>query len=219
MKSAISKRILTNGLLLLAVILLLAGVGSAQTSAQAAATREYKRLVNLSTALGKIPFNKHNKQPHRSFLKRNEKDIVYSEPAGEWYVRSARFWDLRKKYKTLAIADRIAWTAAENPLPGECEGYVNCYLFKIRSTHGEYLTLYPKGTYSKRAVQEIVKYLAYMADDAASAKKNYEGPTEASDRAEFAKIIKELRNILAPLSHAEKTKALSQLQAIEEAFK
>ena len=215
MASAISKKLLVHGLLITASIMLLASLSAAQT---AAANKEYKRLVNLQAALRKIPMDRQNKEPHRSFLKRNDKDIVYSDPAGEWYVRSDRFWNLQKKYKTLAIADQIAWTAAENQLPGECEGYVPCYLSVIRMTYGEYLTLYPKGKYSRRAVQETVKSLGYMADDAVSAKKNYDG-IEAGDDAEFIKAIKDLRGILSKTKHPETAKALAQLKQIEEGYK
>lgn len=216
MASTIRMKMLVQGLLISTAILLFAGIGTAQTGAQAAATREYKRLVNLSTALRRIPFNKQDKEPHLSFLKRNEKDLVYSDPAGEWYVRSDRFWALQKKYKKLGIADRIAWSAAENPLPGECEGYVPCYLSSIRRTHGKYLELYPQGRYSKKAVQRMIKDLKYIVDDAASRKKNYDGPAE--DDAEFAKLIKTLMQILKPVSHPEKKIALSQLRTIEAAY-
>ncbi len=214
-----SMKMFVNGLLIPTAILLFAYICTAQSSAQAAATKEYKRLVNLSTALRKIPFNKQDKEPHLSFLKRNEKDLVYSEPAGEWYIRSDRFWALQKKYQKLAIADRVAWSAAENPLPGECEGYVPCYLYAIRRTHGRYLELYPRGRYSKKAVQQMIKSLKYIADDAASSKKNYDGPVEAADDAEFAEMIKALMEILKPVLHPEKKIALSQLKAIEAAYK
>ena len=198
-------------------VLMLTSITAAQKTS--AASKEYKRLVALSAALKKIPMDKQDKEPHRSFLKRNDKDIVYSDPSAEWYVRSDRFWDLFKKYESLAIADQIAWTAADNPLPGECEGYVNCYLYNLRSTYGEYLMVKPKGAYSKKAARSIVKYLSYMADDIASAKKNYDGPTEASDRAEFAKMIEELREILTKVSNPDATTALNQLKLIEDAFK
>ncbi len=212
-----SMKMFVHGLLISTAISLFACIGTAQSSDQAAATREYKRLVNLSTALRKIPFNKQDKEPHLSFLKRNEKDLVYSDPEGVWYVRSDRFWALQKKYQKLTIADRIAWTAAENPLPGECEGYVPCYLGAIRRTHGKYLKLYPRGSFSKKAVQRMIESLKYIVDDAASRKKNYEGPAE--DDAEFAKLINELMKILKPVSHPEKKIALSQLMAIEAAYK
>lgn len=217
MASTNGMKMFVNGLLILAAILVFAGVGTAQSSAQAAANREYKRLANLSVSLRKITGNNHDKEPYRSLLKRNDKDIVYSDPSGEWYVRSRRFWDLEKKYHKLAIADRIAWSASENPLPGECEGYVPCYLGSIRQTHGEYLKLYPRGRYSKKAVQRMIKSVQYMVDDAASSKKNYDGP--AGDDAEFAALIKALLGILKPVRHAEKKIAVSHLKTIESAYK
>lgn len=210
------RSILANTLLITLSILLLAGAGIAQT---AAATREYNRLVNLNTALHKIPFGKQDKEPHRSFLKKNDKDIVYSEPAGQWYVRSDRFWDLQKKYRTLAIADKIAWTAAENPLPGECEGFVTCDLYNIRATHGEYLLRYPNGTYSRQALKKMVEYLGSMAEDASGPNKTDRGPVDSADRAEMAKTIKELRDILAKVSRPERTKVLTYLKQIEEGYK
>lgn len=219
MASTIRIRRSFNVPLITAAILVLAGAGAgtAQSSTQAAATREYKRLVNLSRSLRKITGNNHDKEPYRSLLKRNDNDIVYSDPSGEWYVRSRRFWDLEKKFHKVAIADQIAWSAAENPLPGECEGYVPCYLGSIRQTHGEYLKLYPRGRYSKKAVGRMVRSLQYMVDDAASRKKNYDGPAE--DDAEFAALINALLDILKPVPHAEKKVAVSHLKTIEAAYK
>jgi hypothetical protein len=184
-----------------------------------AAEVSFKRLLDLQAKLKTVPIDKQHKQPYRGLLKANKSDIVYSEPAGEYYVRSDLFWDLRKKYRSLAIADRIAWSAAENPLPGECEGYVNCYLFKVRTTYGEYLRLYPEGKYTNKAVQKTAEFLKYIADDAASPKKNYDGPTENSERSEFARAIRELEKILSKVPHAKAAEAVKQLKQIEGAFK
>lgn len=199
-------------------IFLFTGIGTAQSSPSAAAAREYKRLVNLQTSLGKIPMTKQDKEPHRSFLKRNDKDIVYSEPAGQWYVRSNRFWNLAAKYKNLPIADKIAWAAAENQLPGECEGYVICYFSVIRMTYGEYLKRFPRGAYRKRAIQEMTTSFTRIADDAASTKRNYDGP-ESGDQAEFLKAISELRNILTKVPKPEASKALAKLKLVEGSYK
>lgn len=200
-------------------ILLLTGIGTAQSSLSAAAGKEYKRLVNLQTALRKIPMARQDKEPHRSFLRRNDKDIVYSDPAGEWYVRSKRFWDLEARYHKLPIADKIAWTAAENQLPGECEGYVPCYLSVLRMTYGEYLTRFPKGAFRKRAVREMTLSFNRIADDAASTKRNYDGPTESGDQAEFLKAIRELRNILTKVPKPEAAKAIAKLKKVEGSYK
>ncbi|MBK7391730.1 MAG: hypothetical protein IPI64_00335 [Chloracidobacterium sp.] len=214
-----NKSFLVTIILGAASILALTGIGTAQSAPSAAAAKEFKRLVNLQTALGKIPMTRQDKEPHRSFLKRNDKDIVYSDPAGEWYVRSSRFWGLAAKYRKLPIADKIAWTAAENQLPGECEGYVICYLSVLRMTYGEYLTRFPRGAYRKRAIQEMIVSFTRIADDAASSKRNYDGPTESGDKAEFLEAIRALRNILTKVPKPEAARALSKLKQVESSYK
>lgn len=183
------------------------------------ADAEFKRLIQLRTALEKIPPDKLNREPHKSFIKRNKKDITYSEPAGQWFVRADRFWDLSKKYKSLPIADDIAWAAAETPLPGECEGYVNCYVYNTEVTHVAYLKFYPKGRSSKKALNGIAASLSYITDDITGKKGNYEGPAEDSDRADLAKMIGEIRTVLSRVPHAERAKVLSQLDIIGNAYK
>ncbi len=182
------------------------------------ADAEFKRLIQLRTALEKIPPDKLNREPHKSFIKRNQKDITYSDPAGQWFVRSDRFWDLSKKYRLLPIADEIAWAAADNPLPGECEGYVNCYIYNTLATYGEYLKIYPKGRSSRKALNKIVIGLDYITDDITNKKGNYEGPAETSDRADLVKMIGEMRAILARVSHSERAKVISQLETIGNAY-
>lgn len=206
--------IFTRMFLFSAALLLLTSAASAQSPA-AMAAREYNRLVKLSKDLEKIPADRYDKEPHRSFIRRNRRDIVYSEPAGQWFVRADRFWSLQKKYAKLPIADDIAWSAAETPLPGECEGYVNCYISRLRSTYGEYLRLYPNGRYSKEAVERMVEYSQPMAGDEYT---NYNGPESRADKRTLKKMIAEMRGILNKAAPASKAKALEQLAVIETRF-
>ena len=106
---------------------------------EARADLRFKRLRYIAAALKAIPSGKGGQFPYKNFIKANEKDIVYSEPSAEWYVRAESLWDLREKFAALPIAEEIAWTAAATTIPGECEGYINCYLYNIRATDGEYL--------------------------------------------------------------------------------
>lgn len=192
---------------------------SAQTGVRdKAASAGFKRLLKLQAALKKIPIEKLDIEPHRSFIKKNEMDITFSEPSGEYYVRSDRFWQLREKYEDLAIADDIAWTAAKNPLPGECEGYLNCYLYAIRSTDIQYLNFYPNGKYSRRALQEIAARFASIAADLKYG-ASYTGPAEVSDRAELAKLVEEMNAILLKVAFPERTKALEDLRKIGDAYR
>jgi hypothetical protein len=177
-----------------------------------------KRLTALRSALSAIPAGQSNQKVYQDFLKAQDENVVYSDPSGEWYVRAPLFWDLHSKYTSTATGERIAWEAAKNPLPGECEGYVNCYIFLLRMTDGEYLNFYPNGAHSSEALKNIIGFLDPIAADA-TAKKVYSGPTDVSDRAEFNSLITELRVIISRLPNTDKEKALQQLKKIAEGFK
>lgn len=180
----------------------------------------YKELVVLRQALKSIPFGKDKDNPYKSFLKTNEKSVVYSEPSAEWYIRSEVIWDLQKKYANAPIAEDIAWVGAKNPLPGECEGYVNCYLFMLRETDAQYLDNYPNGKHSLESLKNIQNLLEPIIADL-SEKKVYNGPTDVTDRAEFNRLIAEIRTIVSKLFLAEfeKQKTIQQLNQIAEGFR
>jgi hypothetical protein len=183
-----------------------------------AAELELKRLLLMRDALRKIEPGQSEQSPYREFLKKYEKSVVYSEPAGAWHVASNLFWDLHAKYQKSPIAERIAWEAAQNPLPGECEGYVNCYLFYARMTSGEYLRLHPRGMRASEALRELTNWLEPIAADA-SQKIVYQGPVDVTDRAEFNNLLAELRTIVSRLALTEKEKTLQQIKQIAEAYR
>lgn len=180
----------------------------------------FKRLLVLRSALKVVPSGKSDEKPYSDFLKANDKAVVYSEPSGEWYVRSELLWELQKKYSKEAIAEEIAWTAAQNPMPGECEGYINCYLFVLRETDGEYLDRYPNGKYAEQSLRNIQNLIEPIAQDLAE-KRVYTGPSDVSDRAEFNKLIAELRTIVSklPFAEIEKQKTIQQLNRIAEGYR
>ncbi len=186
--------------------------------ANTAAEFGLKRLTTLRSALHAIPQGQSNQKIYQDFIKAQDENIVYSDPSAEWYVRAPLFWDLHSKYTATPSGEKIAWEAARNPLPGECEGYVNCYIFLLRMTDGEYLNFYPSGTHSTEALRNITTSLQPIAADA-DAKKVYNGPTDVSDRAEFNSLITELRVIISRLPSTEKERALQQLKKIAEGFK
>ncbi len=196
----------------------LSNVDGELDSSDQSAEMGLKRLLALRSAVKTIPVDKKESSPYREFLKSQEKELVYSEPSGEWLVVSNQFWNLHTKYKKSGISDSIAWEAANNPLPGECEGYVNCYLFDMRMRFGEYLNLHPNGKKSAEALKNLTDYLSPIVADAAP-KKIYNGPSDVTDRAEFNNLIAELRTIVARLPFVEKEKTLQQLRTIAEAYR
>lgn len=218
LKGKRTARLLAAGALALACILWAAGSVHAQAPSGdngSDAALEFKRLRSLQAALAKIPMERQEKEPHKSFLKKNEKQIVYSEPAGQWYVRSELFWELHSRYRTLPIAEEIAWAGAQNPLPGECEGYVNCYVYGLTVTSGRYLGFYPNGKYSKQAVLEIAERIEPMAAE----DTQYDLPTDTSDRSELRGMIAELQKVLAGVKQPETGKAVDLLKKLAEAKK
>ena len=178
----------------------------------------FKRLQILAAAMRAVPFGKDEQPPYKNFLRAHEKEVVYSEPSGQWLVRSELFWELHAKFTRLPIAEEIAWAAAQNPIPGECEGYVNCYLYALRATDGEYLNFYPNGKYSKKALTNITNLFEPMVTDLTE-KSVYTPPSDISDRAEFNRFLTELRTIISKMPSIEKNKALQQISFLGDGYK
>lgn len=178
----------------------------------------FKRLLALQTALKKVPYDKQDQEPYKTFLKGKDKEVIYSDPSAEYYVISELFWDLHDKNKGTPVGEDIAWTASQNSLPGECEGYINCYLHNLRVTYGEYLNFYPAGKYSKKALTELGVFLGPIVADSRE-KSVYSGPADISDRAEFNRLLTELRAIISRSPYTEKTKPLQQIKTLAEAYR
>jgi len=68
-------------------------------------------------------------------------------------------------------------------------------------------------------MQEMTISFTRIADDAASTKRNYDGPTESGDQAEFLKAVRELRNILTKVPKPDAAKALSKLKLLEGSYR
>lgn len=201
---------------ILAISVAAFGQKSPDRAKQAAA--DLKRLLDLRAKLEKIPFNSEEKEPHKSFIKANEKSIVYNDPAGQWIVKSELFWDLREKYSDLAIADDIAWQAAQNPIPGECEGYMNCGVYLSQTTSVRYLSYYPAGKHSKAALAELKDWYGSYAD-AAQAGTAYTPPEDASDKAELQKMLKEIDAVLSKATGADAAAVRGYIKSIAGRYK
>lgn len=182
----------------------------------ALAELELARLVALARSLAAVPLEHLNGPPYKSWTDEREKEIVYSEPAGQWYVNSNVFWNLQSKYRDLPIAERIAWEASQTPLPGECEGYLPCYIYKETETNGRYLKLYPRGAHADAALSKLAEYLGHIVEDLRGSNPVYEVPRE--DRANFRQGLAALRAQLALVPTAKKARVTGQLDAIAKRF-
>lgn len=179
---------------------------------------EFKKFKMLDAVLRLIPIEKINENQYKNFTDKNNSEIVYSEPSGEWYVKSDLLWELHARNKNKPLGEEIAWRAAQTTLPGECEGYINCYVYKMRITDGEYLNFYPGGKHSREALLNITNFLEPINQDSEQ-KAVYTGPSDISDRAEFNKSLAELRTIISKTPYIEKQKTIAQINRIADAFR
>ncbi|HWW74203.1 MAG TPA: SH3 domain-containing protein, partial [Pyrinomonadaceae bacterium] len=93
------------------------------TRREARAEMELARLTALARSLAAFSIENQEQAPYKAWTTEHDAEINYSEPAGQWYVRSDLYWNLQAKYKDLPVAERAAWQGAQTPIPGECEGF------------------------------------------------------------------------------------------------
>jgi len=185
--------------------------GAVETSAKA--EFELLRVLALSRSVMSIPFEERERPPYRDWYKAHEPELVYSEPSGSWLVRSEVLWSLERKYRGTPVAERIAWEAAQNPLPGECEGDEVCYFLYLSDTEGRYLSLYPNGPHAGEVLRNFEQALA--SADLKSLLGNKSGDVYAAEqRAELRKALAELRTTLPKTSGTQKATLLRTLDRL-----
>ncbi|MEW6128187.1 MAG: SH3 domain-containing protein [Acidobacteriota bacterium] len=180
-----------------------------------AATIELAKLLALHKTALTIQSDQQEQEPYKTFLKTNEASLIYSEPAGSWFLNTDALWNLHKKYATLPVAERIAWAAAQNPVGGECEGYVPCHVARINITIGRYLKLYPQGAHAAEALTQISEEAQSLIE---YAKDSTEKPT-AEERKEAAPEFAALRATLAKVTDAKKAATVQVLTKLEQLYR
>jgi hypothetical protein len=178
---------------------------------------ELLRLLALHGALASVPIDKQQEQPFGPWLKTHEPEIVYSEPAGQWFVRADKLWDLQKKYADIPLGERIAWEASQIPLPGECEGYLPCYMYLYTMTEGRYVKLYPRGANADKALGQMADSLAEIVKSVTSPNNPYE--VAETGRVEFRRLVAQLRAQISAAPQPNRARALRQLDALARHFR
>jgi hypothetical protein len=169
---------------------------------------ELARLQALARAASAIPFDNPHAEPYGSWIRSQGENLVYSDPAGQWFVANKLYWDGARKYRSLPIGDAFAWAGAEAPIPGECEGYLPCALSMVRMSFGEYLALYPKGKHAADALGGILGFAEGVTDGTNSY------TSEPGDRADIVALTTELKKIVEKTSEAKTKEALAALDKI-----
>jgi hypothetical protein len=154
-----------------------------------------------------------DKSPYREWLKTHGAEIIPNEFGGAYNLRSELLWSLEKKYHALPIADRIAWEAAQNPQPSDCEGDEVCHFF-IAEGAIKYLSVHPNGTHAAEALNYLTESLTDDVIRRANAKGGDKYAVE--ERIALREKLATLRLALAKTSAPEKTELLNKLGRITQ---
>jgi hypothetical protein len=188
----------------------LSSVAKEATQPDAAAELELARLTAIHKAAESLPTDKQEQPPYQGWIKANQALIIYSEPGGQWMIKADAFWELAKQYRALAIGERIAWAAANLPLPGECEGDPICSMGYLNQTFGKYLRLYPRGVHAEEAMKNVIESLSGLIEAS-----KHEGPLGSEYKADALKEFAALRATIQGTASPSKAVALDRLKAYE----
>lgn len=188
--------------------------GRATTEAKAVNTRAEFELLKLLALANTGPMfrdDRADKSPYREWFKAHSAEVIPNEFAGGYNLRTELLWKLETKYHTLPIAERIAWAAAENPQPHDCEGDEVCHLFTF-ADGVEYLRRHPNGAHAVEAIKDYDELLTDYVVNVVNGKET--DPYTVEDRKNVRKLLASLRLALAKSSAAGKTKLLEKLDGI-----
>ena len=169
---------------------------------------ELLKVLALRNWAGTLPDDLKDKSPYREWLKTHGASFIPNEFGGGYELRTEVLWNLETKYHTLPVGERIAWEAAENPQPSDCESDDVCNFFLL---DGEikYLGLHPKGAHAAEAVKNLNEGLT---DDVIKEAKSKSGDKYAvQQRAELRKTLTSLRLALGKVTAPEKSELLRKL--------
>ena len=174
---------------------------------------ELLKLLALAKVAETFRNDLSNKSPYREWLKAHEAEVIMNEFAGGYNLRSELLWKLETKYHTLPIADRIAWEAAENLQPSDCEGDEVCGFFRLE---GEitYLSRHANGAHAS----EVIRNLTEAITDDVVKRTNAMGGDQyqLEEQNLLRKTFASLRLALAKTSVPEKPELLKKLERVRK---
>lgn len=173
---------------------------------------ELLKLLALANWATTVPSDQLDKSPYREWHKAHRAEVINNEFAGTFNLQTDLLWDLEAKYHTTPVADRIAWAAAENPQPSDCEGDELCNFFGWAGAI-KYLNLHPNGANASLAL----KYLNELLTDEVIETANGEGGEQymVEIRANLKKLLSSLRLALAKVSAPEKAELRKKLERVK----
>lgn len=178
---------------------------------------ELLKLLALANWAVTVPNDKRDKSPYREWHKAHDAEVIENEFGGGYNLRTDLLWSLETKYHALPIADRIAWEAAQNPQPSDCESDEVCTFFVLGEGQIMYLNLHPSGAHAVEALQSLAELLTDEVINTANSKGGDKYAVE--QRTALKKGLASLRLAVAKTTAPEKAELLKKLNRIAPAVR
>jgi hypothetical protein len=164
-------------------------------------------LAALDNVAGAIPRSQSKSPPYAAWLGGRQSVLFFNELGGRWAIQRQAVLDLHGRHRDTSAADDIAWFAAANGLPGECEGFVPCHVRRMNELDGTYLRLHSAGRHVDEAVGRIADGAVAM-----SAPPYFFDP--AKDCAELVAAATPLSAAIAATRAEARTRALAGIDRL-----
>ena len=173
---------------------------------------ELLRLQALAVWGASVGEDLIHKSPYREWYRVHKASLITNEFAGIYNVDTELFWKLEAKYHALPVADRIAWAAAQNPQPSDCEGDEVCYMFVVAGEI-KYLNLHPNGAHAAEALKNLNELLTEEVINVANGKGG--DVYDVEQRNHLRKLLATLRAALGKTSAAGKSEIVKKLERVK----
>lgn len=187
-------------------------VGGQPTDANTRGRFAVLRLRSIAAAAAAVPLRQATRDPYLAWLDRYRASLVYDEPGGRWMLSDRAIADAYEAHAATPAADDLAWLAATNGLPGECEGQLTCYLAGSDRLYGEYLRRRPAGRHAGQAVTAIRTTVDLLAKPATP--REHVRFDRGRDCGPFSKTIDALRAAVSAADAADREAALQSLTTL-----
>lgn len=99
------------------------------------------------------------------YAKNHSNQYMYNEVGNNYIYKGNELEEIMLDHSNSDLADDAAYLKASIPLPGECEGYVPCYVNENLYTYSPFIKNYPNSPYVYNAIKHINDSIASVRTD------------------------------------------------------
>jgi hypothetical protein len=139
-----------------AAVELIALIDDLRARAASPSTRADLALYRLRALRNAASYSQDRAAPLSEWFK-TRREFIYNAFSGQWMLDQQAIMAEHALHAGTRGAEQMAWLAVTNGVPSDCEGDIGCYAVLVNRLEGNYLRLYPSGTYVRSALERILQ--------------------------------------------------------------